>query len=491
MFPDKTPGPNDESSAYKLMLSTWQMIRDIRSGAVAIRAGGTNYLPKYEAESSGDYSRRKDSAPWRPEFNYALASLVAKPFSQDVAIKSGADDDEMKAIIEDVDTRGNNLTVFAREVMADGIANGLHAIFVEHTQNEGERTKQDEKIAGARPYFIHVKAIDLIAVYMAKIGSRYSVVHARIREVVTEVEGFKETLIEQVRVLEPGIWAIYRKNEKGDWFLKEAGISSLAYVPLVIYFTGERKGDHLVKSPLEDLAYLQLELYQALSRQDEVLNFSGFPMLSGNGFQRPQESIVVGPRSILYAPSSDGVQTSWSFVQPDAANIRELREHVAIVTSDIRRLGMQPMVQKSGGVTATATSIDSAKAHSVLQAWTIGLKDAIEQAFVIVADYKNIEAKIEIEISTDFSVEPFAQAPLIALKDARQAKDISQRTYWNGLRRFDVLPADFDPDEEDLLLAEETEGLEPEQQIDPITGVPAIVDPTLEKYPFTGHGTSL
>ena len=89
-------------------------------------------------------------------------------------------------------------------------------------------------------------------------------------------------------------------------------ISGIALVPLVIWFTGERKGDHEVKPPLADLADVQIELYRALSREDEILNFAGYPMLSGNGFAKPAEPIIVGPRSVLYAPGGEGITTSWS-----------------------------------------------------------------------------------------------------------------------------------------------------------------------------------
>ena len=121
-------------------------------------------------------------------------------------------------------------------------------------------------------------------------------------------------------------------------------------------------------------------------------------------------------------------------------------------------------------VTATGESIGAARAHSALQAWAIGLKDAFEQAYVFTAEWLGEEANVEVTVSTDFSVVPFAQAPLTALKDARTAKDISQRTYWDGLRRFDVLPQDFDPEAEEGKLAEELEGLEPEEAIDPRGG---------------------
>lgn len=473
MADPKTPGPNDESGAYAAMSSTWTKITDIRAGADAVRAKGEVYLPRFEAEDKNDYARRLASAPWRPEFNDALGTLVAKPFSRDIAV-TNAESAELKAIVEDVDTRGNNLTVFAREMMADGVSYGLHAILVDHPPNPGARTVAEERAAALRPYFVHVKAEQLIAVYFGVVDGNLWPIHARIREVLTERDGFSEKTITQVRVLEPGIWQVWRANDKDEWSIHEQGTTSLTYVPLVIWFTGERKGDHEVKPPLKDLADLQMELYRALSREDEVLNFAGYPMLSGNGFHKPSEPIVVGPRSVLYAPGGEGVNTSWSFIQPDPANLAEIRAKIAAIQSDMHRLGMMPMVQKAGGISATATAVDTAKAHSVLQMWAITLKDALEQAFVIAEDYRGRESKVEVQAFTDFTADPFAQAPLTALREARKSGDISRRTYWQGLRRFDVLPADFDADQEDEALATENEGIEPEEPIDPRTGLPIV-----------------
>ena len=133
---------------------------------------------------------------------------------------------------------------------------------------------------------------------------------------------------------------------------------------------------------------------------------------------------------------------------------------------------MQPLARGSGTESATRAAIEGAKAHSVVEAWALGLKDVLEQAFVFTCRWLREEPTVEVEVDTDFSVEPFAQAPLDALAKARAAKDISQRTYWSSLRRFDVLAPDFDADAEEKALAEETQGLEPEEPIDPITGQP-------------------
>lgn len=226
-----------------------------------------------------------------------------------------------------------------------------------------------------------------------------------------------------------------------------------------------------VKPPLEELAHCQIELYQALSRQEEILTFAGSPMLKGKGMPADSE-VVVGPKRILFTGDGAETERDFDYIQPAAANIAEIRNHVTSIVSDMRRLGLQPLTPQSGTPTATGQSIEAAKAHSAVQAWALGLKDAIEQALVFTAEWLGEDEGAEVDVSTDFSVVPFAQAPLTALKDARAASAISLRTYWQGLRRFDVLPQGFDPDEEELALAEEQQGLEPEEPIDPVTGAP-------------------
>lgn len=478
-----TPTVATTSSEYDAMLPAWDLIGDILAGASVIRAKTEKYLPKYEDEGSEEYRRRVKTAPWRPEFADALRSLSAKPFGKEVALDDGAPD-EIKTIAEDVDGRGNNITVFAYEAFSKAIANGLHAILVDYPAMQPGATLADQRAINARPYWVQIEAKNLIALYTAIVGGKEVVTHARIRECTIEREGFGEKTIERVRVLEPGIWQLWEEVKQTGYVDKKTYVmisegvidrGGNTEVPLVLFYTGERKGEMLVKPPLEDLAQMQIELYQALSRQDEVLTFAGSPMLAASGMHPPSAGdgkIAVGPKRVLFAPPSEGSQPNWSFIQPNAANIKEIRDHVASITEDMRRLGMQPITQPHGAPTATGQSIEAAKAHSAVTKWALGLKDALELAMVYTTQFLSIPDVVEVDVSTDFAVAPFAQAPLDALDKARARKDLSLHSYWQGLRRFDVLPSDFDPEAEELALAEEQQGLVPEVAIDPVTGKP-------------------
>jgi len=456
------------------MLPTWEMIDAILTGAVAVRAAGEKYLPRYEGEDVKEYNRRLKVAPWRPEFADSLLGIVSKPFGKEVALQ-GEPPARIRSIAEDVDGRGNNLHVFAAEVFRKGVAKGMHAILVDYPTDAPNRTRAEELSSGARPYWVHVQAEDILALYTEFVAGRDVVKHVRIREVTVEREegGYGEETVERVRVLEPGRWELWRKTKNAttgiDEYTSEAvGTTTLQVVPLVPYFTGERIGDAEVRPPLHDLAEMQMELYRALSRQDEILTFAGSPMLCGEGVMAPMQvegmaappPVTIGPKRVLYSgQTGTGAPARWLYVQPDAANIEEVRNHVTSIIEDMRRLALQPMLPRTGNTTATGQAIDEAKAHSAVQSWAMGLKDALELAFSYTAMWMGEADTTEVFVHTDFGVSSSDAEALRTLVAARGSRDISLQTYWDELRRRNVLGPQFDPEEEQDRLDEEPPAL--------------------------------
>jgi len=502
---DTPAGPDTRSSAYQRMAPDWELIGHIRDGARCMRAAGRTYLPQYEGESDAEYERRRKKAPWRPEFVDALRTLASKPFGKEVSLQEGASD-QVKTLSEDIDQRGNSLTAFSRHVFETAIANGFHGILVDYPTISPSATLADERSIGARPYWVSLPATSIIALYTAMIDGKETPVHVRIRECTVEPDGFGEREVERIRVFDrqrietmdpatqvvsvtygPATWMLFESQEvadaNGKMQVQFVQVSSglvnrggKTDIPLKLFYTGERKGDGLVKPPLIDLANMQVELYQAMSREDEILDFAGSPMLSGNGFNPPGEgeaTVQVGPKRVLWAPPGDGVQTSWSYIQPDAANLKEIRDKTASIIDDMRRLGMQPMTQqKSGNPTATGQSIEAAKAQSTVTAWALDFKDVLEQAFVFTTEWLGSPAEVEVSIDTDFNVLATDAAQLNSLEKARDRKDISHKTYLDEQKRRGILRADLDVEDEIEAVAEETAALEPEVSIDPVTGQP-------------------
>ena len=463
-------GPETTSGAYNLMRPEIDMIDAILGGARNIREGREIYLPKLNSDEDHDsYNRRLNCAPWRPEFEDALRGIVSRPFSKEVAIQ-GDTSETIRAFTEDVDRLGNNLHQFAKVVFEHGVAYGLHGILVDYPVVPNGITLADERAQGAGPYWVHIASKNLIALYTTTINGRVVVSHARIRESQVTRTEFAETTVERIRVLEltdaGPIWVLYEQDEKEDFVEVDRGtFGGVDAIPLVLYWTGKKDGDHRVKPPLLDLAQMQLELYRTLSLQDEIVTFAGAPMLTAIGMGPPEDtgpegggtpSLAVGPRRVLYAPPGpDGGATSWAYVQPNPGSITAIREHVQAILDDMRRLGLQPLTPRSGDVTATGSAIDGAKAHSAVEGWATSLKDALEQALVYTSQWLSETTTAEVFVHTDFGID-LSGSSATDILSARGAGEISRETFWDEWRRRGMLGPQFDPEIE--LGRLETEG---------------------------------
>jgi hypothetical protein len=484
--------PSNPSSDYLAMCEDWQMIADIREGARRIKSKSIKYLPKYGKESERAYKLRLASTPWRPEFVDALSGICSKPFTKPVALQ-GTIPEQIKVIVEDIDGQGNDLHSFARETFQDGVASGLDAIYVTYPDVEPNKTLAQDKAAGARPYWVHIDAENIIACYVRKINGRDVVEHIRIRETIVSRNGFAETVRECIRVIElppPDqdgregwpVWSLYEKTTdprtgEPKWIEIESGVLTVPEIPIVLYFTGERSGMYRVKAPLADLANMQLEIYRAHSREDEILTYAGSPMLTAKGMtppaptpeyagnlnfphhgvrrmgEPPVSELEIGPKTILFAPPGvDGAQASWDFIQPDAANIKAIGDNVVQKVKDFRRLALQPMTPESGRLTATSSAIDAAKAHSAVECWALGLKDALEQAFVFTAHWLKIDATVEVSVHTDFGVDIEGFDEFVNITNLRTAGDLSRETIWQEAMRRGILGPQFDPVKEATLV---------------------------------------
>jgi hypothetical protein len=373
--------PSAEAAALAPML---ELIDDVRAGLPRMRQRSSIYLPKYENESSADYRRRINLAPWRPELADSLRTLASRPFEKPVTLGEGAPAAIVK-FCDDVDGRGDNLHPFARRFFESAIADGCALLLVDYPKAEGIRTVADEKAAGLRPHWALYRASSIISLRTARIGGRIEIIDARLRECTTEPDGeFGEKEITQVRRLMPGRWEVWRQSEKkpDEWQIVDFGETKSSApqvgVNAVLMRTGEPIGAWSCRPPLLDLAFAQVELWKALSNLCEVLEYSASPLLVAKNAgldASAADGVNIGPRCVLQA----GADGDWKYISPSADCIREIREHAKDVIADMQRLAMQPSLVRPG-MTATEVGLQAAKAHSALEAWALGLKDALQTA---------------------------------------------------------------------------------------------------------------
>jgi hypothetical protein len=492
--------PDTLSAAHAEMLPYWCMVDAILGGAPTMRKGADKYLPRFQNEtitkdskgiSFDPYAQRLLHAPLTNIYEDISKSLAAKPFNKELKLKDGTEQTFLD-LAENIDGQGHIFHVFGEAVFKAGLDKGVDWILVDHTNVPPGATLAAERAMGARPYWVRIPCERLLAVYSDFVNGQEIIYHARISEPVLRVVDYQEVCINRVRVLEraPSVddqgkatgygsatWAVYeeRSDDKNvtSWVLVDNGVITIGVIPLVPFIPGGRVGSSwVVEPPLKTLAYLQIEEFQQESCLKNIQELTCFPMLTGNGVSPPEDGIVpVGPRAVLFAPmGADGTIGSWAFIEPSAESIQKVMERLKNTQTDMRDIGMQPLTQSN--LTVITTGQVAMKANNSAQAWAIRFKDALEQAWKLTAMWLKSTVEPEVEVFMDFGADVNGAETATVLGNAEGRGVISKKTERDELRRRNILSANNDEDDEEKRLAEEQQGLQPEQPIDPVTGKP-------------------
>lgn len=461
---EKDPkSPATTSAAYDTMLPRWHVIETLLGGTEAMREAGELYLPRHQEETDKGYQERLASAVLLNMVEQTLDTLSGKPFSKPLKLNDDVPEAIAETILPDVDLQGNSLDVFARNWFREGMAKAFCHVLIDMPRpaprEDGQpRTLADDRREGLRPYWVMIKPECLIFARLEVIGGVEVLQHVRIVEQYTVQDGFAEVCKRRIRVLEPGLVQLWepvkRASSQGEeWEMVDEWATGLDYIPLVTFYA-HRQGFMLGKPPLLDLAHLNVAHWQSSSDQRHILTVSRFPILACSGATgEDSDPVVIGPNRVLYNPDPQGrfyyVEHTGQAIAAGRTDLKDLEEQMA-------GYGAEFLKRKSGNQTATARALDSAEATSDLSAMTGLFEDAIAQALDITADWMRLGVSGgAVELVKQFDLEEMDTSSLQALQVARERRDISRKTYLEGLRLRGVLPETFDEDEDWEELMEE------------------------------------
>jgi hypothetical protein len=554
MLKTKAKVQNDPAnlSADRLAMEGYlRKVDDVLTGVEAMRARRTEYLPMLPNENDKDYDHRLSTSKLTNVFSDIVESLAAKPFTKEVSIKPGKTEQPVKPKLaavdgkefkeqpaqpeklpdwletfkEDVDARGNNLNVFAANVFHSGIRDSVHWLLVDYTRDvPASATIEQERTLGVRPWWVSIAASNVIAVYSAMIGGKEEFIHARIREDEMRRVLYDEELVERIRIFnrEPVYdvngritgygpatselleKVVSTKNGADVTSWQSLGVVNLTVgvIPLLAFITGRRIGSSWrFKPALSDALDLQIKVYQDESDLSYAKQFTAYGMLAANGINLRDEQtgemikVPVGHKAVLCSPpNNDGAHGEWEFISPDPAGPKFLAEDVKESIAQLRELGRQPLTAQTGNITVITAAFAGDKANSVIQAWTLTLKDTLENALKLTALWVKQTFEAEIEIDTDFDLAMKDEKGPDTLGKMREKGDLSRETYWSEMKRRGILSDNFDPETEAQNLMDEM----PDEgdvmaasgmgNIDPATGLPMDVNFGKELEPGNDNG---
>ncbi|WP_312061751.1 efflux RND transporter permease subunit [Pantoea septica] len=238
----------------------------------------------------------------------------------------------IREMFADVDLQGTNLHSFLADICEEAMAYGLCGILVEHPPAEKQLSLAEERQRGLRPYFVKVNANSLLDYDSERVNGQETFTMLRFVETVSERDPDNEFVvkdIEQVRVLNPGRWRIYRekRNETSgvlEWQLHDEGTTSLNKITFVPAY-GDKRGFMNGRPPLAELAWLNVEHWQSRSDQQTILHVARVPVLFGKKLGDGPISVGAASATARTAGDTVALRVSGAFSSEESLRAVTLR----------------------------------------------------------------------------------------------------------------------------------------------------------------------
>jgi len=405
------------------MMKGWEIMKAVTLGTEYLRENSEAFLPIEPREDYTAYLARVNRAvfsPFTQRLVRAAAGLILRK-----PIRLVGDPYWTDVFAKDVDGCGSDLDEYARRLLICSLTYGQAHTLVDFPAPTGARSLAEERDLNRRPYWIEIDPANIYGWRLDREVNYGNLIQIRLKEKAVVPDGdFGEKVYDQIRVIEPGRYRVFRQVEsmKGmsggfpypnafdatdatsDYELVESGDYSLGEIPLVTTYSG--KTDTMTsKPPLLDIAYLNLAHFQRQADLIHSLHIASQPILVMEGWDDQTKDTAV---SVNYAMATAPgnkiyyVEPAASAFEAQSAEIKELQMQMA--TLGISTLSQQKFVAESA----------EARRNSMLSMVSLDVEQALQKSFNLAANYVGIEPP-EVKLSRDFDIDRLIGQDITAL----------------------------------------------------------------------------
>lgn len=479
---------NEQSAAVRGMAGEWAMTEALMGGTAVMRAAAENFLPKWSKEEADTYDARLKSATLFPAFKRTVGVMAGKPFSKQLTIKDDVPAPIKEILENDVDRHKTNFHSWAADAFNHTLAHGIAGCLVDFPVTNGAlRTVADERAAGAKPYLTFIKHNQVLGWKYQLVNGVNILTQIRIMECVEEDEGeFGTVETPQVRVInsppvgENGVkgpnctWQLWRERIKAnstekEWYTYQEGVLTIDEIPYVPFY-GDRESEFMCgRSPLIDLAYLNVKHWQSQSDQDTILHVARVPLLVITGADE-NSSVTIGASTASKLPAEGDMK----YVEHTGKAIDSGQKSLDALQEQMIETGAELLVKQPGKRTATESANDAEGNKSELQMIAERFEDSLDQVVYFIGKWMKLDAPGHVELFKDFASWSLTDASTALITSWQQAGLITKKTAIQELQRRGQLSADIDPEEELDAVEEEGPPLGTITEVDPVTGLPKV-----------------
>ena len=448
--------PFTKNRAVLDMMRGWEIMKAVTEGTEYLRENSEAFLPLEPREDYDAYLARVNRSVFSPFTQRLIRAATGLVLRKPITLIGDPYWTDMFKM--DVDGCKSDLDEYARRLLMCSLTYGQSHILVDYPAPSGALSLAEEREQNRRPYWIEVDPNNLFGYRLDRESNYGNLVQVRIGEKAVLPDGdFGEKVFDQVRVIEPGRYRVFRKTDQvdamydvddnsyagefetgttgEDFKLAESGNFSLGEIPLVTIYSG--KTDNLTsKPPLLDIAYLNLAHFQRQADLIHSLHVASQPMLVMEGYDDQTKDLAI---SVNYAMATQPgnkiyyVEPASSAFDAQSAEIKELQMQMA--TLGISTLSQQKFVAES----ADARRLDRVDTNSMLAMVSMELEQKLQKAFNLSAEYVGIEPP-EVKISRDFDIERLIGQDITALTSLFDQQVIDREEFRDILVQGEVLP---------------------------------------------------
>ena len=449
--------PFTRTRAVLDMMKGWEIMKAVTEGTEYLRENSEAFLPLEPREDYDAYLARVNRAVFSPFTQRLIRAATGLVLRKPITLTG--DPYWTDTFKMDVDGCGSDLDEYARRVLMCSLTYGQSHILVDYPAPSGALSLAEERQQNRRPYWIEIDPNNLYGWRLDRESNYGNLIQARIAEKAVLPDGdFGEKVYDQIRVIEPGRYRVFRKKEQieemydvsdnsvtgnfemgsadKDYKQVESGNFSLGEIPLVTIYSG--KTENLVsKPPLLDIAYLNLAHFQRQADLIHSLHVASQPMLVMEGYDDQTKDLAI---SVNYAMATQPgnkvyyVEPASSAFDAQSAEIKELQMQMA--TLGISTLSQQKFVAES----ADARRLDRVDTNSMLAMVSMELEQKLQKCFNFSAEYVGIDPP-EVKISRDFDIERLIGQDITALTSLFDQQVIDREEFRDILVQGEVLPS--------------------------------------------------
>ncbi|HSV93705.1 MAG TPA: DUF4055 domain-containing protein, partial [Desulfobacterales bacterium] len=452
--------------AHERQKKAVEVCRDVFAGTLHMRTRAGKYLPMFPKEKPEDYDRRLNEAVLFNGFRRTIKGLVGLVFSKEPALGDDVPP-PIKAHMKDVDLEGRDITEFGMDHFEDAMIDGHAGIFVDFQEVDTGALKSlaEEKAAGLRPYWIPLRKQQILKFSTARIAGRRMLSLLRWIETSEEDDGrWGEKSVERVREYRLAVlrnentgerrlgvqWSLYELQKttagKDVWALAKSGnLGIMDEIPLAVTYTN-RTGYLESEPPLLDLGLENIKHWQKRSDKDNVEHVACVPIFVTKGVsEKDLKGFSIGPTVGLNLEGK-ATEVDAAYVEIQGAGLEASRESLKDVEHRMAILGLSMLMSETRQAeTATSKRIDKSESDAQLVSMGRGLGLGLWEALRFTAKWEGLERGGTITVNRDFERKLLDSQMVQALLAAVDRGKLSMETFWDALRRGEVLTEGFDP----------------------------------------------